>query len=187
MFDGRIGDDGCIYYSKDKYQIEHMHILLRKIFKAKPRIQLRDNGVYGLVFYQVEFAGYIKNRKEELLTYLNNGAPKTQKREFLRAFFDDEGCVFYKGDTRRIRGYQKSGVILRQIVNLLKKFDINSKIDKSAKGIEISGKKDLERFAKEINFSPEIYINPDRKNGVWKEKISKRDILALALSSYQKN
>lgn len=184
MFDGRIDEDGCIYYSKDKYQIAHMQKLLRRIFRAKPKIQLRDNGVYGLVFYQVEMADYLKRRKEELLPYLNNGAPNTHKKQFLRAFFDDEGCVFYKGHTRRVRGYQQSEVILKQIISLLNKFGVNSKIDKKAKGVEISGKKNLQRFAKEINFAPKIYINPNRKNGVWKEKISKRDILDLALRSY---
>lgn len=186
MFDGRVDDDGCIYYSKDKYQIEHMRRLLREAFKIEPKIRLRDNGVYGLVYYHVEFAHYIKNRKNELFAYLANGAPKACKRAFLRAFFDDEGCVFYKGDKRRVRGYQKSDLVLEHIINLLREFGIKSSMDKRASGIEISGRKNLERFFKEINFSPEIYINPDRKNGIWREKISKREILDLALRAYQK-
>jgi len=186
MFDGRISDDSCIYYSKDKYQIEHMKQLIYKIFKAKPKIKMRDNGVYGLTFYHVEFANYIKNRKGNLFSYLDNGASKIEKRIFLKAFFDDEGNVFYKGDKRRIRGYQKSDSVLGQIMNLLNEFDIKSRLDKRANGVELSGRRNLEKFSKEINFSPEIYINPNRKNGIWKEKISKRQILDLALRAYKK-
>lgn len=186
MFDGRVDADSCIYYSKDKYQINHMKRLLWKVFKARPDIKLRDNGVYGLTYYHVELADYIKSHKYELLSYLNNGASKLEKRIFLKAFFDDEGCVFYKGDKRRVRGYQKSGLILGEIKDLLNIFGIESRINNKATNIEISGKRNLMRFSKEINFSPKIYINPKRKNGIWKEKISKKKILDLLLKSYQK-
>lgn len=186
MFDGRVDADSCIYYSKDKYQINHMKKLLWKVFKARPYIKLRGNGVYGLTYYHVELANYIKIRKGELLTYLNNGASKLDKRIFLRAFFDDEGCVFYKGDKRRVRGYQKSSSTLREIRNLLSFFGIESKINNKGTNIEISRKENLLKFSKEINFSPKIYINPKRKNGIWKKKISKKKILDLLLDSYQK-
>lgn len=185
MFDGRISDDYCIYYSKNKYQIYHMEKLLYKIFKIKPKIQLRDNDVYGLTFYHVEFADYIKNRKDELPYYLNNGASKLKKRLFLRAFFDDEGCVSYKGDKRRVRGYQKLRTLLLQIKDLLSQFNIEGRINKEANNIEISGKNNLINFSREINFAPRIYINPKRKNGIWHEIISKRKILDLLLESYQ--
>lgn len=186
MFDGRISNDSCIYYSKDRYQIDHMRKLLYKTFKAKPRIQLRDNNVYGLVFYHVEFVDYIKNRRDGLLCYLNNGASKLKKRIFLRAFFDDEGCVFYKGDKRRVRGYQKSLYILSQIKDLLSNFGIKGRINKETISIEISSQSNLEKFSKEINFSPRIYINPERKNSIWNKRISKRKILDLLLKSYHK-
>jgi intein-encoded DNA endonuclease-like protein len=186
MFDGRVDEDCCIYYSKDKYQIKHMQRLLHNTFKADPRIQLRDNGVYGLVFYHVELAEYLKKRKSELFVYLDNGAPREYKKELLKAFFDDEGCIFYKGDKRIVRGYQKATSILKQIIRLLNEFGIKSRLDKCANGVEISGRRNLEKLSKEINFSPGIYINPSRKNGLWKERISKRDILALALNSYQR-
>ena len=184
MFDGRTDEDSCIYYSKDKYQIEHMKKLLCEIFKAKPKIKLRDNGVYGLTFYHVELASYIKNRKGELLSYLRNGAPKTRKRIFLRAFFDDEGNVFYKNDKRRVRGYQKSHLILEHTRDLLTIFGIKGKINKEGTNIEISGQDNLRRFSKEINFSPRIYINPNRKNSIWRTRISKKKILDLLLKSY---
>lgn len=186
MFDGRVDADSCIYYSKDKYQINHMKKLLWQVFKARPYVKLRGNGVYGLTYYHVELADYIKNHKDELLSYLNNGAPKSEKRIFLKAFFDDEGCAFYKGDKRRVRGYQKSELILGQIKDLLSIFGIESKINNKGTNIEISGRENLIKFSKEISFSPKIYINPKRKNGIWKERISKKKILDLLLNSYQK-
>lgn len=185
MFDGRVDEDGCIYYSKCKYQVNHMKKLLHKVFKIKPRVQLRDKGVYGIVIYNVEFADYIKKCESELPVYINNGAPKSEKTIFLKAFFDDEGSVFYKGDKRRVRGSQKSALILKLIKDLLSNFNINSKINKNFTDLEISGQRNLKKFSEEINFSPQIYINPDRKNGIWKRAISKRTILDSLLNSYQ--
>lgn len=185
MFDGRIDEDSCIYYNKSKYQIEHLAELLYRTFKVKPKIKMRDNGVYGLAFYHVEFAAYIKNCRDKLMCYINNGASKLKKRIFLQAFFDDEGCVFYNRDKRRVRGYQKDPLFLKVVKRLLADFDIKGRIDNSSSGIEISGRGNLFSFAKEINFSPQIYINPNRKNGIWKRKISKRAILERLLGSYK--
>lgn len=187
MFDGMVTKDRCVYFSKDKYQIEHMRKLLCKIFKANPRVEKRDNGVYGIAVYHVELADYIKNRKEKLLSYLNNGASDSSKSIFLKAFFDDEGSVFYKNDKRRVRGYQKSRVILEQIKKLMDDFGIEGKINNKGNNIEISGRDNLVKFSREINFSSRIYINPDRKNSIWKKKISKRKILALLLKAYHNN
>lgn len=185
MFDGRIGEDGCIYYSKDKYQIEHMKSLIEGIFKAKPKIHLRDNGVYGLVFYHVEYAKYIKSQQEKLFEYLNNGAPLPCKKEFLKAFFDDEGNVYYSKSTRRVRGYQKSRQRLESIKYLLSNFGVSGRINKDGTYIEIAGRGNLERFSQDINFSPKIYLNPKRKNSIWRKKISKRRLLKLSIDSYR--
>lgn len=184
MFDGRVSEDGCIYYSKDKYQIEHMKSLICEIFKAKPRVQLRDNGVYGLVFYHVEFAKYIKSRQEKLFEYLNNGAPSSSKKEFLQAFFDDEGNVYYSNSTRRVRGYQKSSQRLEQIRDLLSSFGIRGQINKHGTYIEVTGRENLKKFSQHINFSSRIYLNPERKNSIWRKKISKRRLLKLSIDSY---
>lgn len=186
MFDGMVNDDSCIYYSKDKSQIFHMRKLLYKAFKIRPEIKLRDNGVFGLPFYHVEFAEYVKKRKEWIISYINNGASYAKKRIFLKAFFDDEGCVFYKGDKKRVRGYQKSIPILKKVRNLLATFSIESRIDKEHSNIEITGYNNLTNFAKEINFSPRIYMNPERKNSIWKKRISKKRILDILLESYSR-
>jgi len=184
MFDGRIGTDGCLYYSKDIYQIEHMRHLLANLFHITPKVQLRDNGVYGVVFYHVEFANYMRQRRDSVFDYIGNGAADSSKRVFLQAFFDDEGNVYFKGDKRRVRGYQQSPERLKLIQNLLLSFGIKGKINKAATYIEIAGKGNLENFSKEINFSPKIYLNPKRKNSIWGKAISKRDILRLLLRSY---
>jgi len=187
MFDGRIDESGCIYYSKDIYQIRHMRRLFAALFKVYPKVQLRDHGVYGLPFYHVELADYIKKLSNRLAPYLNNGAPLSSKRVFLQAFFDDEGNVYYSGSKRRVRGYQKSRERLEWVRNLLLDFRISGTINKTGIYIEITNRENLENFAKQINFSAGIYLNPERKNSIWKEKISKKKILDLVLNSYCKN
>ncbi len=186
MFDGRVDEDGCIYYSKDRYQIEHMKNLISELFQAKPRIQLRDNGVYGLVFYHVEFAKHIKRLQEKIFDYLNNGSSLSDKKEFLKAFFDDEGNIYYSKNTRRVRGYQKSLQRLELIRDLLLGLGINGRINRDGAYIEISGRENLKRFSQDINFSSKIYLNPERKNSIWRKKIAKRKLLELAIDSYMR-
>lgn len=186
MFDGRIGSDGCLYYSKDMYQITHMRRLLANLCHITPKVQPRDNGIYGVVFYHVEFADYMRHRRDDVFEYLANGASASSKRVFLKAFFDDEGNVYFKGDKRRVRGYQKSPETLKQIQNLLLSFGIKGKINKAGTYIEITEKKNLKNFSKEINFSPKICLNPRRKNSIWGKAISRRDILRLLLGLYNR-
>lgn len=187
MFDGRIEKHACVYYSSSKYQIDHLRKLAYKLFRVKSTLRRRNNNTPVLSFYYIELVNYIKHKINEIFEYLDNGANKEEKRLFLQTFFDDEGNIYYnKDDKRRVGGYQKSYELLRKIQNFLDEFDnISSKINKSKNEIEISGKKNLIKFANEINFSPGIYINPFRKNSIWKKKIQKREILKLVLSSYK--
>lgn len=187
MFDGRIDKSGCMYYSKNKHQISHMVYLTYKIFGIKPICRERNNDVYMLAYYNVELANYIKNKKEIIFDYLKNGTSNKYKKTLLQAFFDDEGSIYYRGSTRRIRGHQKSFFILQKIEELLENFNIYARINKDKTEIEITGRKNLLNFAKEINFSPKIYINPSRKNGIWKTRIQKREILKSAINSYKIN
>lgn len=184
MFDGRVEKDGCRYYSKDEYQVKHVKELAHTLLGITPLYKLRDDGVKVLSFHNVELADYVRYKKREMLNYVKNGASKNQKRTFLRAFFDDEGNVYYNKDTRRVRGYQKSYLILDLVKRLLEEFGIFGRINKHNTEIEISKKDNLIKFAKEINFSHRIYINPMRKNSIWKRRIEKRKILELAISSY---
>lgn len=185
MFDGSINNDGCIYYNTNIYQIRHLKQLMYKLFRIMPKIRHRPGGLYVSAFYNVELSNYIKTKREQIFHHLSNGASRNIKRVFLQAFFDDEGSIYYKGNIRRVRGHQKSQFLLEVIKKLLKYFNIESKIDKNQTEVVITGKKNLINFAKEINFSSKIYINPYRKNGIWKKKLQKRDILNLAIKSYK--
>ena len=108
----------------------------------------------------------------------------TKKKVFLQAFFDDEGSVHF--DKKLVRGYQYNLEILKLVQKLLKDFNIESRIDEKYKEIVISRKPNLIKFRNEINFSKGIYINPARKNSVWKRKLEKRKILDYLINSYQK-
>ena len=186
IFDGSIGKYGCRYYSKDKFQIVHVKNLVKKIFGINPLHEVREDGVEVISFYNVELADYVKEKKKEIFNYIGNGAPKRQKKVFLQAFFDDEGNIYYKKkNQRRIRGYQNSYLILKRIKELLEDFGICGRINKAETEIEITGRNNLVKFWNEINFSSRIYMNPHRKNSIWKEKIEKREILELALKSYK--
>lgn len=185
-FDGCIRPDRCIYYNRSKSQINNLKSEVYKLFRIEAKNQIRPDGVRVVSYYNVEFADYIRNKANEILSYLKNGASKEEKRIFLRAFFDDEGNIYFRKSTRRIRGYQKSIKVLENINNIMSEFGIRGRIYPRLGAIEITGKGQLEKFAEEIGFSPGIALNSLRKNGIWKRDIEKREILDLALTSYIK-
>jgi len=76
--------------------------------------------------------------------------------------------------------------ILKLIRKLLKDFDIRSRIEEKGQEIVISGKENLLKFRDKINFSKGVYINPNRKNSIWKKKLEKREILNKTIVSYKK-
>lgn len=55
--------------------------------------------------------------------------PSELKSAFLKAFYNDEGCMDFNGKIRRVRGYQHSHHILTLVRKLLAEFNIPSKID----------------------------------------------------------
>ena len=108
------------------------------------------------------------------------------KREFIRAFFDDEGCMDFrpKNNVRRIRGYQKDVLILKIIKTLLADLNIESRVILPNE-VVISGKENLMRFEREINFSPGVYMNGNRSNSRWKKHVEKRELLRQAIASFK--
>lgn len=187
-FDGEITKGSCIYSNRSKSQINRMQKLMKDNFDLSPLILARSDGVFRISYHYIDLAEYMKKKAEDLLSYISTTS-KNKKRVFLQAFFDDEGCISCDGGysgfrRRRIRGYQHSKEILELIKNLLKEFGIEGRIDKRYTEICISRRPNLIRFQKEINFSSGIYINPNRKNGIWKKKIEKRKILEKAINSY---
>lgn len=184
LFDGEILSHGCSYSSRNKAQIKIMSDLIEKTFKIKPKILIKKDNVTRINYYYTDLAEYIKKKSKLLINYIKK-APKEEKRALLRAFFDDEGNVTFNKDVRKVRGFQHSKKILLLIKKLLKAFNIKSNIDKRNTEITITKKDNLIKFQKEINFSSRIFINPKRKNSLWKNKIEKREILKKAINSYQ--
>lgn len=189
LFDGypETKNRGYVYCSRNLAQIKRMRKLILKIFKMKPCFRITNEGIYRIQYSSVEFYLYIRAKTDTLLKYIQK-APKEQKRSFLRAFFDDEGGIYYYRDKKRasrtIKGFQYSLEILKLIEDLLKTFRINSCMEKNRNEIIIRGRENLIRFQKEINFSSGIYINHQRKKSYWKHEIDKRTILKRAIQSY---
>jgi hypothetical protein len=91
----------------------------------------------------------------------------------------------FNGNIRRVRGYQHSYDILLIVKKLLTEFNIPSKIDSAQTEIKITRRENISRFAREVNFSPGVRVNGNRSNSIWKRHLEKREILRLALASYQ--
>jgi len=185
LFDGCVKRRYCQYYNTSKMQIELMKERVKNLFGIDTLTKLRKNNVLSIGYHYVELGEYTIKKTKELKRYIKT-ASLEEKRIFLRSFFDDEGCISIGNDYRKriVRGYQHSREILKLIQNLLKDFSIEGKINKTNTEICISRRPNLIKFQKEINFSPGIYINPNRKNGIWKTKLEKREILEMAINSY---
>jgi len=186
MFDGEITKGGCIYQNRNEDIINQVRDLMKVIFNLKPYERFyKETGVHRISYYYVELADYIRGKAKELKQYIKT-ALLGEKKIFLQSFFDDEGCVYYWRNARKVRGYQHNLEILRLIQKLLRDLDIESKIDEKYKEIVISKKPNLIKFRDKINFSKGIFINPNRKNSIWKKKLEKREILNKIINSYQK-
>ena len=187
MFDGRIDHEGCEYYNRSDFLLQKMREAMLKLFGLQSQIYKRDFGVKQIRYYYVELGDYIKEKSLELLKYIKTSSPE-EKKIFLRAFFDDEGCMSYyqKSNKRSVRGYQDDKDTLLLIQTLLQDFGISSTMEKGyTYEVVIRGKENLVRFRDKINFSNGVYINPKRKNSVWKRKLQKRDLLDMAIASYK--
>jgi len=188
LFDGysTTKKDGFVYCSRNLSQIKRMNKLIKKVFNIEPHCKTDKNGVTKSFYFSVLFYRYIYKKKQELLRILPKSSLKL-KKAFLKAFYDDEGCITFNKNIKKVRGYQYSKQILKLVEQLLCDFDIDSQINKNCTEVTITGKENLIRFKNLINFSPQIYINHNRKNGIWKYKIDKKTILEKALKSYRRN
>ena len=180
MFDGLVKHGGCEYYNRNNYLIQEMRRRIQGLFALRSRIYKRDFGVKQIRYYYVELGDYMGKKASELLNYIKTSLPG-EKKIFLKSFFDDEGSIHFK--KKLVRGYQHNLEILKLVQKLLNDFGIESKIDEKYKEIVISRKPNLIKFRDKINFSKGIYINPDRKNSIWKNKLEKREILNRIINS----
>ncbi len=185
MFDGEIRNNGCVYNNRNTSLINSVKLQMKNIFNIEPKVWFNaKTGVNRISYFYVELSSYIKEKSYELKTYIIN-APMKEKKIFLQSFFDDEGCAYKRKNKKLIRGYQHNSEILLLIHKLLKDFDIESKIDEKYQEIIISKKENFVKFRDKINFSKEVFINPDRSNSIWRQKLEKREILNKIIASYK--
>ena len=186
MFDGEIKHSGCVYNNRNQALLDKVEVFMKHTYEFKPIRYLNPlTGVGRISYFNVALAIYFKKKSTELLDKITR-FPKPLKKEFLAAFFDDEGCIDFriKRHLRRVRGYQKNVDILILIQKLLKDLSISSAIHKPNE-VVIMGKENLEKFKKEIGFSPGVYINGNRSNSIWKKSLEKRLLLNRAIDSFK--
>jgi len=186
LFDGEIYYGGCAYNNRSSTLIEQVAKTMKNIYLFEPkRYENPLTGVSRIAYYNVALGAYVKAKAADLLQQICYLSPNL-KREFLKSFFDDEGCMDFrpKNNRRRVRGYQKNTGVLIIVQKLLSDFGINSRIELPNE-VVIAGKENIQNFKKEINFSAGIYINGERSNSIWKKSLEKREILKMALASYE--
>ena len=186
LFDGEIARTRCSYNNRSEALIERVARLMREWYNFEPRRYTNKiTGVSRITYNNVALGSYLNTKSRELLQKVKK-MPVDLKREFIRAFFDDEGCVDYRPENNRrsIRGYQKDVRILKIIKMLLADIDITARIVLPNE-VMIVGKENLMRFEQEINFSPGVYMNGNRSNSRWKKHIEKRQLLRQSISSFK--
>ena len=186
IFDGEIKHSGCVYNNRNQALLDRVEISMKHLYEFKPIKYTNPlTGVKRISYFNVALSIYFKKKSLELLKKIAH-LPRPLKRAFLMAFFDDEGCVDFRKQKhmRRVRGYQKNVDILVLVKKILNEFDIFSMIHKPNE-IVMTGKTNLEKFQKEIGFSPGVCINGHRSNSIWKKSLEKRCLLDRAIKSFK--
>lgn len=185
LFDGHVSTSACAYYNRSEALIVHVVRCMCLVYPYVPAHTIDKNGVSRVSWYNVELAALMQGKEEELLRSVAT-MDKELQRAFLRALFDDEGCVTYSvsRNARTVRAYQHNLPILRLAQTLLLVFGIESHVE--CKGVEliISRKENLIRFRDEIGFSIGLRMNGDRTNSVWRRSLEKRAVLDRAIASH---
>lgn len=182
IFDGEIKHGAVVYHNRSVVLIDNFKEKMKIVYDFEPIFYEKD-GVKRISYYSVELSNYFEDQSRVLLKIIST-LPVEHHRKFLKAFFDDEGCVRYVRKTRTVKGYQYNDKILFLIQRLLKNFNIESKVDPRFHEIIISRRDNLIKFAKEINFTSGLCVNGKRSNSVWKKNLEKREILKRAIDSY---
>lgn len=182
MFDGEINKYSCIYNNRNEALIKRVQRAMKKVFNLQPYAYFNKlTGVNRISYHNIELADHIRKWSVKIVGSIKN-APFPKKKIFIQSFFDDEGSVHYKHNL--VRGFQDNFEILQLIQALLDDFGIKSRIDKKYKEIVISRKENITKFKNKVNFSKGVYINPERKNSIWKKKIEKRVLLENTIKKY---
>lgn len=186
IFDGEIKRASTIYHNRSIPLINNFKDKIKIIYDFEPKLRIDSrSGVIRLEYHSIELTNFLVGKSQELLKIILLSSISFQ-REFLKAFFDDEGSIYFqkKRNSRRVKGYQYNDEVLFLVQKLLKNFGIESKVNTRFHEIVVSRRENLEKFAKEINFSAGLKVNGKRSNSIWKEDLEKREILKRALNSY---
>lgn len=186
LFDGEIARTRCAYNNRSTALVERVEQLMKEWYEFEPsRYHNKATGVYRITYNNVALGAYLNKKSQELLQRIEK-MPLELKREFLKAFFDDEGCMDFRPLTnhRRVRGYQKDAHVLHLVQRVLTDLKIEARVLRPNE-VVIVGKENLIRFEQEINFSPGVYINGNRSNSRWKKHIEKRELLRRAILSFK--
>ncbi|MEX0917415.1 MAG: LAGLIDADG family homing endonuclease [Candidatus Paceibacterota bacterium] len=186
LFDGEITSSSCVYHNRSRALLERVERLMKNIYEFEPaRHANKKTGVLRISYFNVALSAFFREKANELKKTITT-QPLNCKREFLRAFFDDEGCIDFQLVQRkkRIRGYQKDVAVLKIVQRLLLSFGISSYLSVPNE-VVISGKENLLKFQKEVNFSPGVRVNGKRANSRWKKNLEKRKLLELAIHSFR--
>lgn len=182
-FDGRVDRFGGYYYNRSYRQALHVKKLFRHLLGLTPRMKLRRHGIWVVSYCNVEVASWLSEKERQLLGAVHLHGE--WRRQWLKAFFDDEGHIHIAKHIRRVRASQDDPQVLRNAQQFLRTLGIQGRMDTHARALEITGRENLRTFRKRINFSSGIYINAHRKNGLWRRPIEKRKLLDIALASYE--
>lgn len=185
IFDGEILRGKCAYNNRNQSLLLRVESLMGEWYAYPPkRYKNSTTGVTRLIYFNVALSMHLYGKATALMNEIST-KDKALKREFLRAFFDDEGCVtFSPAKKRLVRGYQKDTEVLLLIQKLLADFNIISSV-RLPNEIVISKKSNLKKFQEEINFSRGVRINGKRSNSVWGKSLEKRLLLDRAIKSFK--
>jgi len=186
MFDGEIMKGRCVYNNRSQALLKRVECLMKIVYSFPPKRHLdMVSGVHKLQYNNVALASFLNKKACELQVYIIH-KPIVLQKEFLRAFFDDEGCMDFRSvrNVRQIRGYQNNQYVLHLVRNLLANLNIVANL-KGKNEVVISRKENLKKFQKEINFSSGVCLNPNRTNSIWKQSIEKRVLLDRAIKSFK--
>lgn len=182
-FDGHLDRYGACYYNRSYTQVAHVRSLMQRVLHVQPKLKQRVSGIWVMSIYNVELAAWLVRKEQQLLDVVQRHP--TWQRQWLQAFFDDEGHVHVTKGIRRVRASQHRRPVLYLAKKLLETRGITSRCDHRAQAIEITGQRNLMTFHRDINFAPGLFINEHRKNGLWKQPLEKRQLLKHAINSYQ--
>lgn len=184
-FDGGIRSHQCEYNNRSRALVDRVQTLMSGIYRFAPKeVENPTTRVIRIAYYNVELSAFLRKKSEQLLNEIEFLDIRLQ-REFLRAFFDDEGCMDYRPrrGVRQIRGYQKDTSVLESVQRMLNRFGIQSRVVMPNEVI-ISGRLNLLSFQEKIGFSPGVCVNGNRANSIWRENLEKRELLSRALASF---